>query len=218
MNIQQSIPNPFGVTVFGSTVIRVEPDVASLRFFVSRLEEHPKDALEKAREAAVSVSRFLSQANLDEVGSSNITLRQTYRYIQGENQLQGYTATIQYHVLLRDLSRIEEILVGVTESGANGIQSVDFQTSHLKDLRAQARQRAISAAREKAEIYCQAAGVNLGQVIHIEDVNPDSLRQREGHTTKEIIPDDEGPPRAFDPGSITVGGAVMLSFNICDND
>jgi hypothetical protein len=214
MNVQQALSNPFGVTVFGSAVIRVEPDVASLQFSVSRLEQHPKEAFDMAREGAVSVTAFLAQAELDDVGSSHITLKQTYRYVQGENQLIGYTATIAYHVLLRDLKRVEEILVGVTYAGANEIQAVDYQTSRLKALRVEARQRAVSAAREKAEIYCQAAGVTLGPVIHIEDVNPDLLRQREGHMLTEPKLDEDGPLQAFDPGSITVGGAVMVAFEL----
>jgi hypothetical protein len=29
---------------------------------------------------------------------------------------------------------------------------------------------------------------------------------------REIVPDDDGPLKAFDPGSIVVGGAVMMAF------
>jgi hypothetical protein len=36
MNNTQVIQNPLGVMVFGSAVLRVEPDIASLRFTVSR--------------------------------------------------------------------------------------------------------------------------------------------------------------------------------------
>ena len=35
---------------------------------------------------------------------------------------------------------------------------------------------------------------------------------REGHVVREITPDDDGPMKAFDPGSIVVGGAVMVAF------
>jgi uncharacterized protein YggE len=218
MNVHQSLTNPFGITVFGSTVIRVVPDVASLHFTVSRLEQDPRVAFEQAHLAAGSVRRFLSSANLDEVGSSNINLIQAYKYVQGEQHSLGYRASIRYHVLIRELSRLEEILVGVTSAGANEIQAVDFQTSRLKELRIQARQQAVAAAREKAEIYCQAAGVALGSVIHIEDINPDSLRQQAGHMMAETTPDDDWPMQAIDPGSITVSGAVMVAFELARNE
>ena len=217
MFVQQSLKAPFGISTFGSSIIRVEPDLASLSFTVSRLEQRPKDAFRQAREAAEKVGVYLGQAGIKDIGSSRIALSQSFKYTGGEQRFVGYTAKVAFNVLLRDLDRIEEILTGVTDAGANEIDAVDYQTSNLKELRAEARRRAVAAAREKAENYCQAAGVTLGPVIHMEDVNPDQLRNREGHVTRETQPDDEGPPRAFNPGSIVVGGAVMVAFELGRN-
>jgi hypothetical protein len=55
----------------------------------------------------------------------------------------------------------------------------------------------------------------LGCVIHIEDVNPDMLRQREGHVLGEMKSDDEHVVSAFDPGCIVEGAAVIVDFTIC---
>ncbi len=212
--MSQAIYQPFGISVFGSAIIRVEPDVASLYFAVSRLEQEPKDAFQKAREGALSVQAFLRQANIDDVGSSRVQLAEEFHYGGSEKRFAGYRASISFHVLLRELDRMEEILAGVINAGANSIRSIDLQTSRLKEVRAEARQRAVEAAREKAELYCKTAGVNLGAVIHIEDANPDLLHRQEGHRISEIKPDDEGPLNAFEPGSIVVGGAVFVAFQI----
>jgi uncharacterized protein YggE len=64
INQEQLIQNPFGINVFGSSLIRVEPDIASLNFAVSRTQKHPKDAFKEAREASQSVRRYLEQAKL----------------------------------------------------------------------------------------------------------------------------------------------------------
>ncbi|MCP5051496.1 MAG: SIMPL domain-containing protein [bacterium] len=214
MNIQQTLKTPFGISTFGSSMIRVEPDMASLGFAVSRLEQRPKDAFSQARKAAKKVGEYLKQAGIKDVGSSRITLSQSFKYTGGEQHFTGYSARIAFNVLLRDLDRIEEILTGVTDAGANEINQVDYQTGELKELRAKARRQAVAAAREKAEIYCQAAGVTLGPVIHIEDVNPDQLHGREGHVTQETQTHDDGPLRAINPGSIMVGGAVIVGFEL----
>lgn len=214
MNVTQSVQRPFGINVFGSSIVRVEPDVASLKFTVSRLKQHPKEAFQDAREGAQGVRAYLARAEVGDVGSSRITLSQSFRYTGGEHRFVGYTAKVSFHVLLYDLDRMEGILSGVIDAGANEIDRVDFQTRQLKEIRKEARQRAVEAAREKAEIYCQTAGVALGPVIHIEDLNPDQLQGREGHVIRETQPDDEGPLRAFDPGSIVVGAAVMVAFEI----
>ncbi|MCP4427268.1 MAG: SIMPL domain-containing protein [Chloroflexi bacterium] len=215
MNVTQVIKNPFGITVFGSSVVRVDPDIASLEFAVARLEKVPKIAFRKAREEARSVQSYLSDAKIKEYGSSRISLSESRRFMSGENRLEGYIAKIAFHVLLNDLDRVEEIISGVVEAGVNEISSIDFQTSRLKEIRVEARQRSVEAAQEKAQIYCQAAGVELGAVIHLEDVNPDRLSfSGEGHVTRQLQPDDGGPLRAFDPSSIVVGGAVLVAFEI----
>ncbi len=215
MNLTQAVQRPFGVSVFGSSIVRLEPDVASLKFAVSRLEQNPKDAFQKAHEATKCVRAYLAQSGLTEVASSRITLSQEFRYTGGEQRFVGYAAKVSFHLLLRDLDKMEAVLLGVLDAGANEIDAVEFQTSRLKEIRADARRRAVAAAREKAENYCQAANVTLGPVIHIEDVNPDALGgTRESHIIQEIQPDDDGSLRAFAPGSITVGAAVTVAFEL----
>jgi hypothetical protein len=78
-------------------------------------------------------------------------------------------------LLLRNLDQLEDILTDVVDTGARQVNFVEFQTSKLKEIRANARRQAVKAAREKAELYCNAAGAKLGPVIYIEDVNPDNL-------------------------------------------
>ena len=217
MNNTQAIQNPLGVTVFGSAVLRVEPDIASLNFTVSRLEQHPKDAFAATREAVQHVSNYLVGIGIEDVGSSRIRLSQSFRHISGERKFVGYEAEVGFHVLLTDLAQMEEILVGVVDTGVNIINAVDFRTTRLKEFRRDARRRATLAAREKAEMYCDAIGVNLGEVLHIEDVNPDQLRGYEQHQSR-ISPSvqEEETLQAFDPSSIVVRGAVRVTFALAE--
>ena len=214
MNQVQLVQTPFGINVFGSALIRVDPDIVSLNFAVSKLHQHPKDAFQDVRKISQIVRKYLEQAKVGEVGTSRVNISQTFRYVSNENKFVGYTAKVSFHVLLHQLDIMEEVLSGIVDAGVNEIANVDFQTTRLKEIRAEARRRAINAAQEKAENYCNAAHVNLGKVIHIEDVNPDVLRGREGHVSFEVQPDDNGEIKVFDPGSITVGAAVIVAFKI----
>jgi uncharacterized protein YggE len=210
----QAVQNPFGITVFGSSIVRTSPDVVTLSFAVSRLAPKPAHAFQEVRAATQIVRAYLSQAKLDDVGSSHIRLSESYNYSANKRQFEGYLAKVAFTVILRDMARLEDIIVGIVEAGVNEITSTEFQTTRLKELRMSARQQAIVAAREKAAVYCAAAGVSLGEVVHIEDVNPDSLRGGEGHGSREMPLDDDSPIQAFDPGSIVVGGAVLVSFSL----
>jgi uncharacterized protein YggE len=201
------------VKVFGSAVLRVEPDVASLLFAVARQAKQPKDAFHETHQAVRGVRAYLSQAGAGDVASSRITLSRTFEYVNQRQQPTGYSAKVSFNVLLSDLDRMEAVLAGVVDAGANEIGSVEFRTTRLKEYRAEARRRAVAAAREKAENYCRAAGVSLGAVVSLEDVNPEVLRgSGESHTSSEAPSDDAGPDRALAPGSIVVGAAVSLVF------
>lgn len=213
--MSQIIQHPYGISTFGSAIIRVAPDIASLRFTVSRIEKNPTEAFKTTREFAKKVKEYLKRAEIHDVGSSRITLSQEYRYSDGENQFIGYAAKVVFHVVLHDLDLVEEILIGVVDAGTNEVNSVTFHTEKLKEVRAEARRRAVAAAKEKALIYCAEAGVELGNVLHIEDISPDVLTGRNaGHVQRDFTPDDDDNVKAFDPGVITVGGAVMMAFTI----
>jgi uncharacterized protein YggE len=212
---RQAIPSPFGVTVFGSAVSRVAPDVAAIRCAVSRLEQKPDRAFAEARKGAQSVHACLSKLKVADFGASQITLAQKYRFLNGENKLIGYEARIGFRVQVPELDRVEQIVCALVDAGANEIEQVSFETKRLKEVRLEARRLAVTAAQEKAENYCRAAGVALGRVLHIEDVNPDTLQGRsEGHVRGESSIDDSGDGKAFDPSSIQVNAAVFVAYEL----
>ncbi|MGL4552926.1 MAG: SIMPL domain-containing protein [Gemmataceae bacterium] len=204
------------VKVFGSAVVRVAPDTASIVVAVSRTEQKPEAAFTKARDGAQGITAYLHKAGVKDFGSSRVTLSQEFRYASGEHKFVGYQAKIEFNVVLREMDRVDAVLSGLIAAGANTLTSVTFQTTRLKELRADARRRAVAAAREKAELYCKAAGVAVGGVLAIEDVNPEVLTGRsEGHTHREAAPvDDAGEPGAIDPGAIAVGAAVQIIYRI----
>ncbi|MEM7348422.1 MAG: SIMPL domain-containing protein [Chloroflexota bacterium] len=214
MRIEQSITNPHGITVYGSSIIRVSPDVARINIAVSQIGRTPQKAFSQARQAASKVQKYLSQAKVNDFGSSRINLSEAKEYKGNKWVQSGYEAKINFEILIDELDLIEEILVGVTNAGANQISNVNYQAKELKEIRQKARQQAVTAAIEKAESYCSASNTSLGSILHIEDVNPDQLRGREGHVIIEVIPDEPNNAKAFDPSSIVVGGAVMMSFEI----
>lgn len=112
---------------------------------------------------------------MKESGLSRISLSQEYRFANSERRPIGYVARIGLTVVISELEQIERVLSGLVDAGANEIAATEFHTVKLKELRARARELAINAARDKAGIYAAAAKVTVGQVLHIQDVNPNTL-------------------------------------------
>jgi uncharacterized protein len=221
MNGNLTIPHPFGVSVFGSALLKVSPDSATIRAAITRLEEKPSDAFAKARKAAQSVTIFLRKSQIKESGLSRISLAQEYRFTNNERRPIGYVARIGLTVILSQLDHTEEIVSGLVDAGANEIAAVEFHTAKLKELRARARELATHAAREKAEIYAAAGKVTLGEILHIQDVNPNTLRQEfHAGATRAFIQqeqaDSEPEQNSLDPGAIQVGAAVIVAYRIAN--
>jgi uncharacterized protein YggE len=211
--VNQSIQRPLGVTVFGSTLMRVDPDYASLRFAVTRLAAKPKEAFDEARAGAERVRevvRKLRVADRD-VRSSGLSLAEEYVGYNQDRKMAGFRATIDFHAIVRDFAVVEPLLVAVVDAGADRIMSVHSKTSRLRELRKDARARAVAAARAKAEQYAAAAGAKLGAVLHIEDVNPDEMSRR-SHMPDVDMAAEEQETEAHNPGAIALAGAVMMSF------
>lgn len=209
--LRQAIEQPFGISVFGSSLLRVEPDIVSLEFKIENTAEHPQAAFAAVRTAAAQVRLYLGNAGVAEFGSSQINLSSAYRRDKGEKHFVGYEANVYFQAILRDLERTEEVLLGALEAGATEISRTNFQTSRLKELRAKARREAVAAAREKAQLYAQETGIKLGRVLHIEDINPESLRVGM-HSGAEVPMDAEVASHTFNPASIPVTAAVVIAF------
>jgi uncharacterized protein YggE len=213
----QTIHRPAGINVFGSYLVRVDPDFASLDFAITRTEPNARDAFEKARVAAQAVRAYLSSAGIDErdVQTSQVTLRTATEYVGGRHTPIGFIAHIGIQLVMDQFDRVEAVLAGALEAGANSIERVVWKTTRLRQIRADARAKAFAHARAKAEIYASSAGARLGNVLHIEDLNPETMSRGHSNYVADLdLSDDSAERTATNPGSIVVTAAVMACFAI----
>lgn len=221
------IKNPFGISVFGSTVLRISPDTATITAAITRLESKPAEAFAQVRKGAQGVHRFLKGARAKEFGLSRLSVSQEYRFVNQQRKMAGYRARMGLTVILDKLDLIEKVVSGLVEAGVDEISNIDFSTSQLKELRTQARQLAMNAALEKANNYAAAAKVTIGNLIHIQDVNPlvlqsqaGLLRQHRFHAgaiRSEGVRHEEADHEAgqsLDPEAIEVAAAVLVAYRI----
>jgi uncharacterized protein YggE len=85
----------------------------------------------------------------------------------------------------------------LTKAGVNQINSISFGIQKPRPLQDEARKRAIADAQSKAKLYAQAAGVNLGHVISINEngaaQNPRPMaRTAEAAMMSDAVPVAEG--------------------------
>ena len=76
--------------------------------------------------------------------------------------IKGYRIYNTVAVTVREVNKTSEIVAASLEAGANQVNNVEFYTSELRKYRDQARELAMTAAKEKAQALAMAAGAEIG--------------------------------------------------------
>lgn len=215
MYVHQSIRDPHGVTAFGSHMIGVEPDRASIACSIVDIAKRPEQAFESVEKMRTAVSAVLKRYNIPtaNISVSRVAVDLAVEGYGKDRVVLGYRAQLDYTIATEELSTVSALVTDLVNAGARAISSVRYSTTQIRELRARAREQAFESARIKAENYARAAGLKLGRALHIEDINPDALTQRSHAPDIDLTSHDELEATT---GSIKVSGAVLVCFALVD--
>ncbi|MDQ0791919.1 SIMPL domain-containing protein [Streptomyces sp. B1I3] len=210
MNETQSIDSPWGVSVFGAASVDAAPDLARMRVAIEQTRNTPGEAFTATRSAVNRIREVLRGHGVPEaaVSTSRLNLESQWSY-GSERTFLGYECTASFVIELRELDTLESVLIDVVDAGANQVKGVEFDVSTKKELRARARTAAVAAAREKAVLYADAAGVRLGPVVHIKDVDAEQMQGYRGHGSPS-----GGGEGDLTPGKVTVSAGVVIGLSL----
>jgi uncharacterized protein YggE len=158
------------ISVSGSSAIRVQPNRVVILFGVETFARTPSSAQsQNARKsrAVVNAIRALDIAERH-IATANFTIQPRYEDYD-RNIINGYGAQNTIAVTLRDVQKLEPVLVEALEAGASTVDGIEFSVTNLRELRDRARDQAVQAALEKAEAMAGAAGMAVGSVTHINE-------------------------------------------------
>jgi uncharacterized protein len=131
-----------------------------------------REASEANNAAMGKVLLALKGANIDEKDyqTSRLSLQPQYAPNRtGPNAITGYRASNRVSIKLRDITKVANIIDTLVGAGANEIGGIHFVVSQASKVLDEAREKAVTDARRKAEIYAKAAGVNLGEPLSITE-------------------------------------------------
>ena len=83
--------------------------------------------------------------------------------------IKGYRINNIVAITLRDISKVNKVIIAALNAGANQVVNVEFYLSNLRRYRDQAREMAMKAAQEKAGDLASAAGAETGCVMNINE-------------------------------------------------
>lgn len=159
--------------VVGSATVEATPDIATAELGVQTYAAALDQAMTENNRRSAGLHAALQAGGVAErdIRTSALSVQPQRDYsregVVGE--IVGFWVYNTVSVTLRDLATVGRTLQAGIEAGANTVNGLTFTLDDPDSLRMVARLRAMEDAEERARVLAEAAGVELGKPIRIDD-------------------------------------------------
>lgn len=203
------------IHVIGQATVKTAPDIAQAQLGVQTFAVSLDEAIAENNSRADAV---LAALNASGVAAADIQTQafnvQPQRDFSKENsigEIVGYWVNNTVAVTLRDLNTVGNVLQESIAAGANSVYSLVFTLDDFEAVRSQARVAAMEDARQRATSLAQAAGVELGKPIRIDEANYGGPVYQRGAFDEAATP---GAAVPVAPGDLEITAQVDVVFEI----
>jgi uncharacterized protein YggE len=166
---------PRTLNVSGSGTVYLTPDIAYIYVGVHTDDPDLATAVSKNNTQAQALVDALKNAGIDgkDIQTSNFSVytngNQGYDKATGQPTSTGtyYSVDNSVYVTMRDLTKMGKILSTAVSSGANSINSIQFDVADKTKAMTEARQKAMTNASSLANELAQTAGLKLGAIQNV---------------------------------------------------
>jgi hypothetical protein len=162
------------ITVTGKGEVSAVPDTAWVTSGVNTQAKTAAEALNKNTNLMKKVIEVFKDTDIKDknIQTSGFNVHPIYDYSKDSRppKLIGYRVSNSVTVKITDINKLGELLDKLVSSGSNQISGIRFGFDDNKTLLDEARKGAIANTRKKAQLYAQAAGVDVGDVVSINEL------------------------------------------------
>jgi uncharacterized protein YggE len=201
------------INVSGEGKVKVAPDQVSISISI---ETKGTKAEEVKRENDVKMDgilKFIKKSNIatEDFQTQRIALNPNYDY---EKKKYNYIATQSIQILLKSLSYYDTLMEGLVNEGINRIDRVEFKSSKLLQLQADARKLAMKDAKSKAEDYVSVINQKVGKALLISDNSQNyiPIANPRVYAMKSMAADEGIPKETLAMGEIEITANLTVSF------
>ncbi len=191
------------LSAYGET--QIAPDMATIRLGVTTEAPTAAEALGTNATRMESVVDALKRGGIAarDIQTSGLNLNPRYRRQRDQPpQLTGYQTSNTITVRVRDLARLGPALDATVSAGANQVHGISFGLADPTSAENAAREAAVKALADKAELYARATGYRISHLASLSENGggyPSPLRSMEMVSAQRIVADTP-----VSPGELTV--------------
>lgn len=163
------------ISVAGEGVVRLDPDTADVSLTVQSISTSLKTAQDNVTEGLASVTDVLTGAGVEvnDIATASYDIYPQNEYDDNGNfdGISGFVVSATLAVTIRDIDTVGTILDAAITGGATGVNGISFYTDDPSAPASEARSRAVTDARAKADELAEAAGVRIVGVYSIVETS-----------------------------------------------
>lgn len=202
------------ITTSGEGVVTAAPDTAELTVGVSVTAVSAADAFADHNAKLTDVIDALKQAGATRIATESISISAIVddtvpRDYHEEIEISGYSASGTVLVEVDDLDAVGELLDAAVAAGANQVYGPGLSIANTDQLYADALELALADARAKAERIATADGLELGEIMLIEE----GYGSAPLPFSKRAL-SDETQEMPLEPGTQDVAASVRVTFEL----
>ena len=160
----------FNLSATGET--KVTPDMATITLGVQNDAPTAAHALSANAVQMNKVVAALKKAGVADrdIQTSNLNVNPQYVYEQNKPpRLNGYQASNQVTIQVRDLSKLGQTVDATVSAGATNVGGISFGLQDPQAAEDAAREDAVKALKAKVDLYARATGYNVVRLVSLSE-------------------------------------------------
>ena len=198
------------VDVTGEGIVMVVPDEVTVNVRVENTGKSASIIKQQNDRTVNDVLKFAKSMGIADKDIQTEYIRLSKNY-DSNTKTYNYSANQSISIKVRQLSKYEDLMNGLLESGINRIDGVNFSSSNKENLETTARKKAVENAQMKAKEYAAALGQSIGKAIAISEFRVSNTPQPM-YRAMALESDASGGQQTLAPGEMEIRVVVNVSF------
>ncbi len=156
------------IDVLGKAIVKTIPDEVTINVQLENKGKDPQLLKQKNNIIINDVLFFLKSISIPDkyVKTTYLRMNKNYDY---QTKSYHYVASQSISIFLTDLNSYELLMNGLITKGINRVDGISFSSSKMKELKSEARKKAIENAKMKAQEYALVLNQSIGKAISISE-------------------------------------------------
>lgn len=187
------------LTLSKTSSVSLPPNQATLSLAIITENATAEEAIRENRTQSEALFALIKKLNLQ----ASTEQFQLFPMREGEEKRVRFHVVNQLRVTTKELDTLGKLIDQMGEAGASQINQLTFSNDDPKEARKQAIERAVSEAKQEAEILATAAGLTLTEIKKIELDGNVSFQPVMLAKSTSILPSD-----------LEISATVTLTFKV----